>query len=174
MGRMKRSPVRSRIVKTRNTYRPLSVLPMALRRSSASECSTSTLIVWGRANRPSISATDTPCFWHFPRFPSSQSKPATALCMRYECTFAHTTCHGAFQSADRAAACHDGHQPTVIWSAVEKSPGPVSSRNIWLEHPPRRRPAVDHHYGRGPDRGAASARGACCAGESGAERSVIA
>src|SRR5208282_1429234 len=77
MGRISRSsllPFR-RSVKMMNTPRSFSVRPMARKRFSRCEWAASGRMASGRAKRPSMAATERPCFSHFPRLPLSQSKP---------------------------------------------------------------------------------------------------
>jgi hypothetical protein len=58
------------------------VRPAAMKRSSASERFASGAILGPPpANKPSISARDTPCFWRFSRLPSSQSKRLISACL---------------------------------------------------------------------------------------------
>src|ERR1022692_2713644 len=66
-----------RSVKATNTGRPALVRPMAIMRSSSSECFGSGGMRRAPMNSASISAMETPCFWHFARLPSSQSNPVT-------------------------------------------------------------------------------------------------
>lgn len=76
-GQMSRRPFLVRSVNPTNRARPALVLPVASNRSSSCECFGSGATLGPATNRASISAMDTPCFWHFARFPSSQSNPLT-------------------------------------------------------------------------------------------------
>src|SRR5271157_3007828 len=66
-----------RRVKATNTGRPVVVRPTAIMRSSSSECFGSGATLGAFRNSASISAMETPCFWHFARLPPSQSNPVT-------------------------------------------------------------------------------------------------
>src|SRR5271166_7117039 len=66
-----------RRVKATNTGRPALGLPTAIMRSSSSECFGSGAMRGAFLNSASISAMETPCFWHFARLPPSQSNPVT-------------------------------------------------------------------------------------------------
>jgi hypothetical protein len=76
-GRMSPRPFLVRSVNPTNRARPALVLPVASNRSSSCECLGSGATLGPATNRASISAMDMPCFWHFARFPSSQSNPLT-------------------------------------------------------------------------------------------------
>src|SRR6266446_919731 len=74
------SPLR-RNVNTRNTLRPLPVCPTAQKRLSSLELAALEMMARGRANKPSISAMESPCFWHLALLPRSQSKPSNCKTM---------------------------------------------------------------------------------------------
>ena len=76
IGRSNRLPLFSRIVNATSTLRPFMVLPIARNRPSRCEWTSSGSMSTARVNRSSISEVETPCFWHFARFPLSQSNPA--------------------------------------------------------------------------------------------------
>lgn len=75
MGRIRTSSPFLRNVNTMNTRRPLSVWPMARKRSSRCEWASSGSTANGRVKRSSIVATERPCFSHLARLPLSYSKP---------------------------------------------------------------------------------------------------
>ena len=70
--------------------RPVPVLPSARMRVSIFECAASGIISSGEENMASISATDTPCFWHLARFPASQSNPVMVSAIRRYYTNVYT------------------------------------------------------------------------------------
>ena len=76
-GRIRRRPSFVRTVNATNNGLPALVFPTAIKRSSSAECFGSGATRGPCTNRASISAIDTPCFWHLDRLPSSQSNPPT-------------------------------------------------------------------------------------------------
>lgn len=77
-------------MKTKKTDRPLAVFPILQRRSSFFECKASGMMSNGRLKSPSTSVTETPCFWHLARLPSSQSNPRHVFIHRavlYKCIY---------------------------------------------------------------------------------------
>src|SRR5712692_5055920 len=108
IGRISRFPPFSLIVNATSTLRPFVVLPIARDRLSRCEWSSSGTMSTARVNRSSISRIETPCFWHFARFPLSQSNPAIGS--------SGTSGQVHSDVPDEAA----GYEPLVTWIGGER------------------------------------------------------
>src|SRR5580658_5834274 len=79
IGRMKVFLRRLRKVNTTKIQRTVPALPIPMKRSSSFECRGSGNTAMSPRKSDSISASETPCFRHLERLPSSQSKPAIRI-----------------------------------------------------------------------------------------------